>query len=416
MTVEQKSRDLCFDLPLAEQGFIGALLVRPALTGEMAGQVSPEDLLTPMVNHIYAAMVSLWGRGIEPTRETVEDSLRAAGVLESIGGRAVIGTLIAHADSSYPSKYVPSVLDHSLRRKVNVRLRQALEFNIDPKVTAADSLDNARELLADIEVPVDCPSEAETMPIFCAGEDIYDWLVPDLIERGDRLLIVAAEGAGKSMMSRQIAVCCAIGVHPFGGAAFAPIRVLLLDLENPVSLGRRKLRPMYATARQLRPQADHSNLSVICKPGGIDVTRRSDARWLSAQLTHARPDLVVLGPLYKLASGDDNWERGAARVTALLDDLRDRLQFGLVMETHAPQSIGGARHLRPVGSSMWLRWPEFILTFSALQTDPNKVAVSLTKGRDERVWPRYLGRGGVWPWTPCGETGPIDSMFYDEEF
>lgn len=415
VSIDQGSRNVQFNLPLAEQGFIGALLLRPALTGEVASQLLPEDLLTPRVKHIYLAMLSLWDRGIEPTVETIVDALRDAGTLDVVGGRVELGTLIAHADSTYPSKYVPAILEHALRRKVNTRLRQALETNADPKVTAVDALDNARELLADIEVPLDCPSEAVPMPTFCAGEDTYDWLVPGLIERGDRLLIVAAEGAGKSMLARQMAVCCAIGVHPFGGHPYEPIRVLLLDLENPVSLGRRKLRPMYETARKLRPQGDHSNLSVICRPGGLDVTRRADSRWLSVQLERAKPDLVVLGPLYKLSSGDDNWERGAARVTALLDDLRDRMNFGLIMETHAPQSLGGHRHLRPVGSSMWLRWPEFIVTFAALETDPNKVAVSLTKGRDERNWPRFLGRGGAWPWTPCGEQGPIDSSLFPPE-
>lgn len=407
MTIDQASRDLGFELPLAEQGFIGALLLRPSLTGEFSAQVQPEDFLSPRVRHIYAAMLALWDRGFEPTEETILDSLRLAGVLEQIGGRSELGALMASTGSTYPSKYLPAILEHSLRRRVNMRLRQALEVNADPTVRAPDALDHARELLTDIDVPMESPSEAIPLPEFCAGEDTYDWLVPNLIERGDRLLIVAAEGAGKSVLSRQIAVCCSIGVHPFGGPSMDPVRVLFLDLENPVSLGRRKMRPMYQTAQRLRPQSDLTNLSIICRPSGIDVTTRSDARWLSAQLTHAKPDLVVMGPLYKLASGDDNWERGAAKVTDLLDDLRNRLNFGLVMETHAPQGVGASRHLRPVGSSLWLRWPEFILTFAALETDPSKVAVSITKGRDERHWPAFLGRNGTWPWTPCSEQGPV---------
>ncbi len=415
MTAPRASRDLAFDLPLAEQGFIGALLIRPALTGEVGALVSPEDFLTPRVRHIYEAMLALWARGIEPTHETIVDSLRAAGTVETVGGAPAITTLMANADSSLPSKYVQAILEHSLRRRVNTRLRQALEINADPKVTAPDALDHARDLLTDIDVPMEAPSEAIPMPRFCEGEDTYDWLVPKLIERGDRLLVVAAEGQGKSMLARQLAVCCSIGVHPFGGPPYDPMRVLLLDLENPISLGRRKLRPMYETARRLRPMADHSMLSIICRPSGIDVTKRSDARWLSSQLAHAKPDLVVLGPLYKLSSGVLDWEKGAAAVSGMLDDLRDRHSFGLVIETHAPQSIGGSRHLRPVGSSLWLRWPEFVMTFAPLETAPDKVQVSITKGRDERNWPKFLGRGGDWPWTPCSETGPIERGYANEE-
>ncbi len=410
------------DAPMAEQGFVGALLLSPMMTGEMLKVVSVDDLTDSLSRQTYGAMTALWNRGIGLTLESIADEMDKRGKPPPNWGTTGSELLTLQARTSWinPASYVAAIHEHSLRRRVVLRCRQAQEIAIDPDVPAQDALDQAKELFATVDVPMDSENESVSMPEFCAGQDEWDWLVPDLIERGDRLLIVAAEGQGKSMLARQMAVCCAIGVHPFGGHSYDPMRVLILDLENPVTLGRRKLRPMYATARRLRPQADHSNLLVICKPGGIDVTRRSDARWLSSQLTHTKPDLVVLGPLYKLASGDDNWERGAARVTALLDDLRDRMNFGLVMETHAPQGVGGSRSLRPVGSSMWLRWPEFILTFAPLETDPEKVRVSITKGRDERNWPTFLGRGrgGDWPWMPCGEQGPIDRAVApaDEEF
>lgn len=411
MTIDQ-SRNLSFDLPLAEQGFIGALLVRPGLTGEVGGQVSPEDFLTPRVKHVYSAMLSLWARGIEPTTETIVDTLRAAEVLDLVGGRAELGALIAHADSTYPAKYISAILEHSLRRKINTRLRQALELNADPHVSPVDALDSAKEMLTDIDVPLDCPSEAIDLPTFCAGEDTYDYLVPDLIERGDRILIVAAEGGGKTVLTRQLAVCAAIGVHPFGGVSCEPLRVLMIDLENPPALVRRKLRPMYDTARRLRPYGPHENLTVLCKPGGIDVTKRADARWLSVQLAHTKPDLVVLGPLYKLYSTDDNWEKGARTVTLLLDDLRARMNFGLIMETHAPQAMGGTRHLRPVGSSLWLRWPEFIVTFAPTEKRADIIKVSKSKSRDERYWPNFLRREGPnWPWTPCRDPDTTDAAF-----
>jgi replicative DNA helicase len=259
--------------------------------------------------------------------------------------------------------------------------------------------------MANVDVPVAGPSEVVDVSTFCAGEDSYDWLVPGLIERNDRIVIVAAEASGKSMMLRQIAITCAFGIHPFGTRHVEPARTLLVDFENPESLIRRKLRPMLAQARHLRPQADPAMMGVLCRPGGIDVTSRTDARWLAAQLTAAQPELVVAGPLYKMFSADDKWEQGARAVTTILDDLRTRLGFALVLETHAPQAFGGHRNLRPIGSSLWLRWPEFGLSFAPLDDHPEVVKVKAWKARDERFWPEYLQRGGVWPWTPCRDPG-----------
>ena len=34
----------------------------------------------------------------------------------------------------------------------------------------------------------------------------YDWVIPNLLERGDRVIIVAEEGAGKTTLARQVAL------------------------------------------------------------------------------------------------------------------------------------------------------------------------------------------------------------------
>lgn len=411
MSIDQTPRQRD-DLPLSEQGFLGALLLRPGLTGETAGQVQPEDLQSPLLADLYRSMIGLWARGVEPTPETIADDCASRRKVPGSSVRAEIVTLMARTGAAAPSYYVPAILESALRRKLASTCRQVLDIAADPEVPGYDALETARELLANLDVPVDAPSEMVPAPAFCEGEDSWDWLIPNLIERGDRILIVAAEGEGKSMLARQLAMTAAVGVYPFVGPStpwglrnYNPLRVTLIDLENSPMLVRRRLRPLLAQARSMRPSADPSNLGVICKPGGVDVTRRTDARWLSSQLMTARPDLVVIGPLYKLFAADDKWEQGARAVTTLLDDLRARLNFGLIMETHAPQGFGAQRHLRPIGSSLWLRWPELVVTFARYDDDKNThvVRVRLTKDRDERDWPKFLKRGGDWPWTPCGD-------------
>lgn len=379
---------------------MGSLLIRPHYMGEMVAQVTPEDLLSPLPGAIYGAMVSLWQRGIPLTMEAVRDELASRQGSAPVPERELVD-IISGTDSRPPTWYVRPVLEAAARRRMTVRCRQILELAGDSNIATSEAVDQAQELLASVDLPLDAPPEAVDIATFCEGDDSYTWLVPDLIERGDRILIVAPEGQGKSMLSRQLAVCCAAGIQPFGRFGFDPVRVLLIDLENPVTLARRKLRPMHIKARELRPQGDPANLGVICRPGGIDVNNRTDARWLASQVMAFRPDLLVLGPLYKLFAADDKWEQGARKVTTVLDDLRERIGFGLVMETHAPQGQGTQRQMRPVGSSVWLRWPEFILTFAPLERHPHVVKVTMSKDRDERYWPKFMQRGGDWPWTRC---------------
>jgi replicative DNA helicase len=89
-----------------------------------------------------------------------------------------------------------------------------------------------------------------------------------------------------------------------------------------------------------------------------------------------------------------------AEVQGILDDLRTRFQFALVAEHHAPQGNNGSRELRPFGSSLWLRWPEFGLRFRAHPDRPKQV-VLVERWRGDRYranWPDELHRGPAWPW------------------
>ncbi len=394
-----------WSIQVSERGMVGAILIRPAQVGEAAAQVGVEDMADMHVRWVYAAMLALWHRGIEPHCHAVEDELRANDRYDGLPS-GFLTTLMADAPVNQADRYVRVILDAALRRRLALVGKTITTVASDPATEVGDALDQAKEMVGSLRVPSSAPSEEIDLPTFCDGEDSFDWLIPLLIERGDRILVVAAEAAGKSFLLRQIAVCSAFGIHPFTGRVGQAMRVVLLDFENPVSLVRRKIRPIYHKARIVAPLADPKMMGVVCKPGGIDVTLPSDASWLASQLTAAKPDLVVAGPLYKMFSADDKWEQGARTVTTLLDDLRTRLGFALVLETHAPQSFGGHRHLRPIGSSLWLRWPEFCLSFAPTDTNPNVVQLTVGKGRDERPWPKFLERGGEWPWSPCGDPNP----------
>ncbi|HEX4725680.1 MAG TPA: AAA family ATPase, partial [Pseudonocardiaceae bacterium] len=237
-----------------------------------------------------------------------------------------------------------------------------------------------------------------------ATDEEYDWLLPGLLERGDRLVLTGAEGGGKSTWLRQLAIQFASGIHPFGGSPFEPLRVLLLDLENSDRQIKRKLRPLRHVAGN---SYQRGNMFVRSRPEGIDLLTLEDRGYLVEQIEAVRPDVLITGPVYKMAGGDPTEEKNAKPVATILDKIRTYYGCAVLLETHSPHaSNGGKRPERPYGASLWLRWPEF-----GLYLDKDTGALRHWRGarEDDRDWPAALQRGGTWPWSPV--TRPRDLLW-----
>lgn len=233
------------------------------------------------------------------------------------------------------------------------------------------------------------------------GPPPYDWLVPGLLERGDRVILTGGEGMGKSTLLRQFGVQVASGIHPFGGDGFEPLRVLLLDLENSRRQVHRKLYPI-----RLAAGGRYAGMMVVkVRAEGMNLLDRDDGDWLLALCAEHQPDVLITGPAYKMAAGDPN-EEGPARVVAsYFDRLRKDHRCALLLEAHSPHASNGAkRPMRPYGASLWLRWPDFGLYLSETGQ-----LLHWRGPRDDREWPSALQRGGAWPWTAV--TRPRDVLW-----
>jgi 5S rRNA maturation endonuclease (ribonuclease M5) len=234
------------------------------------------------------------------------------------------------------------------------------------------------------------------------------WVIPDLLERGDRLIWTGFEGLGKSMFVRQLAVCAAAGIHPFTFRPIEPQFVLLIDCENSNRQSRRKFRPLGQASVDARRRVPDGALRLIHRSEGIDLTRDDDAAWLLERVTAHQPDLLIIGPFYRLHAANINEETAARRTVSVLDAARVKVDCALVVEAHAghggPGESGKHRTVRPLGSSLLLRWPEFGYGITpACEPDSEgrvrEVFVKAWRGdRDERKWPDHLVWGTPWPW------------------
>jgi hypothetical protein len=243
---------------------------------------------------------------------------------------------------------------------------------------------------------------------FLSTEDPeYDWIIPDLLERSDRLILTGFEGMGKSMLTRQMAVCIAAGIHPFRQSIrYEPKTVLIIDCENTPRQSRRKFQALADATEKVNQRVPDGGLRIIFRPGGIDLTRPKDTAWLAERVTAHKPDALFIGPFYKLHNDNPNDELPARKVVYLLDQIRENLDCAIVIEAHAGHGDSAGRSVRPYGTSLLLRWPEFGYGLAPTSSDEKDKRAKFQQWRgprDERQWPKYLTWGNTWPWVETSE-------------
>ncbi|MCM3884128.1 AAA family ATPase [Frankia sp. R82] len=347
----------------------------------------------------YAATVHLW---IPPDHKDLHDHLAA--------GRDVrdLGRLIPEEAPSGPST----------ERQLMGAALMALAGQIaaaanDPKRTSKQAMTYVRELVTGLDVPeAEITGLHELHSFISTAEEEFDWLIPGLLERMDRVVIVAPEGAGKTQMARQVAIMAAQGIHPFTFEQIPPVRTLIVDLENPPRNIRRKTRNI-VRAVEMERAYETGRCWLWTQPAGIDLRSGSELKALHQVCEMTEPDLICLGPLYKsFLENGEKAETINGEVARILDNIRATFGTALWLETHAPLDTGGGRNLRPMNSGVWSRWPEFGIKLVPHPDDPTNRLLTLGRfrgDRDERDWPMAMKWGARWPWQPLWSEEEVES-------
>lgn len=407
----------------AEEALLGAMLLSNTACEKATAVLVAGDFYKPAYGIIYSAIVKLYERGQPVDPVTVADVLSAQGVLDDVGGPpALINLQSATPATSSAARYAKIISEHSVLRKLISAASEMVEACYDvPDQDGVDALlasTHERFTEALQGVSRDDVDDLWILDDFLDKpmESRPGWVIPGLLRKQWRCMVVAGEGGGKTVLLRQIGIAAAQGIHPLHFQPIKPVRTLIIDLENPEDSIHEVCQPIRAQAQLVAREGYDSDRAFLWhKPGGIDIRSRRDRIELETVIAKVQPDLVCFGPVYKSynVSGGEGDESAVKEFMQVFDDLRTRYDFALVLEHHASKGVGKSRVLQPTGTSLWLRWPE--LGLSLIPDQPEGSVMKIGRWRGDRLhnsWPVEITRGGKWLWEgkwPNGtQFGPDD--------
>lgn len=382
----------------AEQAVLGACMLAPTTHKRGRRTLVAEDFYRPAHETIWRAMTALASEGQVADAMTVVDRLRAKQNLTRAGGGAAIHTLVEAAPiTANLDHHARIVREAAVRRRVIEEATRLIQRAGNGESEVGTLTSEAVTALTAVRDSGQHEPEVRYLADVLDTEDYFDWLVPGLLERGDRLIITGFEGFGKTTLLRQFAVCLAAGVHPFTLERIPnPAQVLFVDAENSETAWRREVRPMVTSVSTFGD--DPSWRVALELPKSIDITRDLDLSLLHALADASAAEVLMIGPLYQIVPFAITTDDEFAPVKAALNTFRDR-GITLLIEAHAGHQTGrNGRDLRPRGSSAIMGWPEFGIGLRPDEEDPSLVTVEHWRGwREERDFPHSLIKGGRMP-------------------
>lgn len=241
-----------------------------------------------------------------------------------------------------------------------------------------------------------------------------EFVIPQTLAMGERLILIGFEGTGKSTLCRQIAVMTAAGLHPFLGRDMDPRRVLFIDAENHPDQVDTSWDELVDLAERHGHGLERGMLTVMEEwESSIDLSSLEGSAWLQERVHAYRPHLVVMGPLTNLSGKDLRDDEPVRRLRNAVNQARSICNSAFIMEHHAPHKgpLDKERQVRPYGSSLFLKWPDY--GYGMKPTEREGV-YEWYKNRGPRVrsriWPDWIREGRretgedsmEWPFMDCG--------------
>ena len=206
----------------AEESLLGAMLLGATpITAAAEVRITAADFYKPAHGHVFDAITRLYAAGEPADVVTVADELRRAGLLEAVGGPAILLTLQARTPAtSNAAHYARIVEEHALLRRLIGVAGEIAELGYSLPDDVAGAVDHAEAMMFDIAQHRVADSLA---PIRDLLEMSLNHL-EELFERGDTItgLATGYDDLDEVLSGLQPSNLVVVGARPaMGKSAFA---------------------------------------------------------------------------------------------------------------------------------------------------------------------------------------------------
>lgn len=400
--MEQDNKPAPYDM-VAEESLLGAMILSPEAALIGIDVVRAEDFYRPLHGQIFSAIANLMGEGVVVDTTTVSAKLNNSEVVPML-----MAMVLNTPSSAGAFNYASIIYKHSVARK----LMRELGGAVDNIRNGEDPYEQAKKVEKTVNgvgnIHAGGPEAMTVYELAANSEAIAPVVIPGMMHSDYRTIVVAEEGAGKSLLLRTIGMSASQGYHPFSHQRIKPVRVLIIDLENPTQAITQTAIPFMDMLKTRefgidneKKTFDPERIKFFRRPGGIEIRNLSDRAEIQREIAAFRPELVCIGPIYKMyrRGASESYEDSADEAMAILDTLRTKYGFALIMEHHAAKGKSGEkRELSPMGSQRWMAWPEIGISLYKDDRDPTMLHVKRFRG--DRLsgvsWPDRIMRDRTW--------------------
>ncbi len=296
----------------AEESVLGAMLLSREAIAEVVEILDPDHFYKPAHGHLYDAILSLYSGGEPVDAVTVADELKRAGLLEEVGGPAVLLDFQATTPAiSNAAHYAKIVEEHALLRRMITVSNEIAEtaYSVPDDVTKA--VDDAESRMFDVAQRRVANTMAPIKDLLPANLDRIEMLY----DRGEAItgLSTGYLDLDEKLAGLQPSALYVVGARPaMGKTAFAlglAANSAMKD-QRPVLIFTLEMSQLELSQRLLCSDA-------LVDAGRVKTGRLEEGEW--TRITHAVGRLAE-APIYI----DDNPHTSVMDIRAKARRLKSR--------------------------------------------------------------------------------------------
>jgi replicative DNA helicase len=340
----------------AERAVLGGLLLEREAWPRLAAQLTATDFLKEGHRTIFEALGQTYATGWKMDILTVTETLRRLGVVDEIGGPAALSQLLEEAVSlANLDSYAAIIREYATRREL-------IQVSTELISRAYESGQPALNLVVEANRRLGVLASRMALPTLAAAPqpmdvtELHGQVLPDdpgpvaggIVVRRGLTVVGGGPKLGKTTLMQNMVLQRSRG-RPWLGFPTRPGVTLVVQFELPDAELQKRTRLMLKDEEDAPPTGAVYFLSdrriKLDRPEGIAILR--------PHLERLRPDLLVVDPLARAMTGDENSAKDMGAVITALDLLIQDFELSILLVHHTskpnPDGREGGHRLR--GSS-----------------------------------------------------------------